>query len=99
MLHWSCVFADLQFIERVTTEKFSVNSGWFWSFLLTHANLTEAWVFLLDHATAADLCLVTLLFYFKIYLLYVSNCSCLETLFFLSPALLTLAQRFIYYYM
>jgi hypothetical protein len=28
---------------------------------LTRADLAEAWGFLLDHATAADLCLVTLL--------------------------------------
>lgn len=36
-------------------------SGWFWSPLLTRADLVEALLFLLDHATAADSCLVTLL--------------------------------------
>ena len=52
-LHWSCIFTDLWFINRDTTENFW-HSSWFWSILLTHADLVEAWQFLPDHATAAD---------------------------------------------
>jgi hypothetical protein len=54
VLPWSCVFILL----RETWQRVSpgVPAG-SWSFLLTHADLAEAWLFLL--ATTADLCLLS----------------------------------------
>ena len=54
-LCWSSVFSDLHFVERGMAEN-SKHPGWFWSLLLSCANLAEAWLFLLNHATTADLC-------------------------------------------
>jgi hypothetical protein len=55
-------FADLYFEERGKAKNFWLFSccWWFWSLPLTPEESVEAWWFLLDHATAADLCLVTL---------------------------------------
>jgi hypothetical protein len=61
MLYWSGVFADCHFVESGMAENLSWHSGWFWLLLLTHANLIEAWLFLLDCTAIADSCLVTLL--------------------------------------
>lgn len=58
LLCWSCVFI---FTERGTAENFSWCPHWSWSLLLTRANLVEAWLFLLDFATTADSCLLTVL--------------------------------------
>ena len=60
-LRWSPIFANLHFLERVTTENFSWSTEWFWLLPLTCEDSPEAWIFLLDHATADSLCLVTLL--------------------------------------
>ena len=60
MLCWSVfVFADLYVFGRGTEANFSWHPGWSWLFHLTFANLAEAWWFLLDPATATDLCLVS----------------------------------------
>jgi hypothetical protein len=57
MLPQSYVFTNLPFIERGMAKNF-LNFNWFWSFPLTPASSVEAWLFLLDHAATADLCLV-----------------------------------------
>jgi hypothetical protein len=44
--------------ERGTAENFWCPS-WFWLLLLTHADLVEAWLFLLGHATPAHTCLLS----------------------------------------
>ena len=52
-------FAGLtSLLEGSRVENFSVLS-WFWLLPLTHVDLAEAWLFLLDCATAADLDLVS----------------------------------------
>ena len=52
MLCWSRVFTDLYFFGRSMAEYF-----WFWSLPQTCPDSVEAWLFLLDRATTADLCL------------------------------------------
>lgn len=59
ILHWSEVFADLCFVKRGIAQNISWCSSWSWLLLLIHAHSAEAWWFLLDHATVADLCLVS----------------------------------------
>jgi hypothetical protein len=36
-----------------------ISPDWLWSLLLTPDDLIEAWLFLLNHATAADSCFVS----------------------------------------
>ena len=55
---WSHVSPDLWFIERSTVKNLSWCSWWSWLLLLTCANLAEAWLSLLGHATTADSCLL-----------------------------------------
>jgi hypothetical protein len=57
-LCWAQVFTDLPFIERGSAESFSWCPGWFWLLLMTHTDLVEAWLFLLDFALATDSSLV-----------------------------------------
>ena len=52
------VFAVPHFTERGKAENPWL-LGWFWLLPLTCSNSVEAWLFLLDHATAVDLCLVS----------------------------------------
>ena len=54
MLLWSQVFSDLYCIERHSRELLA------FQLVLVPPNLAEVWLFLLDLATAAYLCLVTL---------------------------------------
>ena len=56
----SPVFPDLHFIERDKAENSFWFCSWFLLFPLTHANLAEAWLSLLDYATIADSGLETL---------------------------------------
>ena len=55
----SCISADLHFGERGTVENLSRQAASSWSPLPTHANSMEAWLFLLDRGTAADLGLLS----------------------------------------
>ena len=53
VLLWSPVFTSLREARQRTSA-----SGWSWLPWLIDADSAEAWQFLLDGATAADLCLV-----------------------------------------
>lgn len=48
------IFVELCFVDGVTAENFSWLPCWSCSVLLTHADLVEAWQFLLPCATADD---------------------------------------------
>lgn len=56
---WDSIDSDGLFVERGTAEN-SWHLGWFWSLLLTPADLMEAWQFLLD-CTTVNSCLEILL--------------------------------------
>lgn len=53
------IYPELCFVEGVMVENFSWLSCWSWSVLLTHADLVEAWQFLLVCATADHSCLLS----------------------------------------